>query len=111
MNLSIHLNNSILNRRLSVCHHTSVEYGPCYDKKFRCKYKTKLEDYQVTGRGTKDGCAMEIAMPKASGLGEDERKMVAAIPPPANIPAIPPDKHAFPLLSSTFLCLSIKRCQ
>ena len=40
--------------RLQRCHHTSVEYGRCCDEKFRCKYKTKLVDYQVTGKGTKD---------------------------------------------------------
>lgn len=37
------------------CRHTSVEYGPCMsDDEFECGYKTKLKDYHVMDRGTKE---------------------------------------------------------
>src|SRR5215813_10088893 len=47
--------------RLQACSHTSVDYGPCRDKGFDCKYKTRIEDYKVVGRGTKDEMVSLIA--------------------------------------------------
>ncbi|MFY9868397.1 MAG: hypothetical protein WAK17_01645, partial [Candidatus Nitrosopolaris sp.] len=43
-----------ISRKGGECHHTTVEYGPCMgDKDFGCEYKTRLKDYQVIGKGTK----------------------------------------------------------
>jgi ATP-dependent DNA helicase DinG len=37
------------------CPHTTVEYGPCIsDKDFGCNYKTRLKDYIVSNKGTKE---------------------------------------------------------
>lgn len=43
-----------VSRKGGECHHTTVEYGPCMsDKDFGCEYKTRLKDYIVSNKGTK----------------------------------------------------------
>jgi hypothetical protein len=44
-----------ISRKGIECHHTTVEYGPCMsDKDFGCEYKTKLKDYVLGNKGTKE---------------------------------------------------------